>query len=284
MALFDFINSGLNSDVTGLLTGNTDGSEGSTANKESDFSMSAFLGAIKHAGMARTNRFSVTFPLPNGLGSIGSDAMQRIFLFCESTGLPSSSFATQHILTYGEGREMPYQRLYEPVNMTFYVDNGMTVKYLFDAWQNIICDPYSRNYGYYEDYTTDVKILVYDKGSNNMYLVTLKEAYPKTVSGVELSQDSTDVMTIDVLMQFKYWTISNVDYDANIIDTTSSNGFLNIYQAAFGELQSQYNSFYTEITSKLNSKISSKLGFADGSTGIVSGFFHKLGSDIRSYF
>ena len=57
-----------------------------------------------------------------------------------------------HEFGLGEFREVPYEKLYEPINMTFYVDNDMQVKKLFDEWMSLISDPSTRTYNYYNNY------------------------------------------------------------------------------------------------------------------------------------
>lgn len=162
-----------------------------------------FIAQVKQEGLARTNRYSVMFTSPTTLNN--SD-LRTVLLFCDQMQLPGLNYSTIQNRTFGEFREVPYEKLYDSINMSFYVDTGMHVKYLFDSWLNTIQNPNSRTFAYYNDYTTDMTVEVLDLQNKSRYQLNLFECYPKNISAVQLDQASKDVMKIQVNMQFKYWT------------------------------------------------------------------------------
>ena len=124
------------------------------------------------------------------------------------------NYSTAANVTYGESREIPYTRLYDNISMSFYVDNDMTTKRYFDDWLFSIQDPSKRVFNYYENYITDIIIKIEDLNNNTAYGIKLIEAYPKTISAIDLDYSSKEVMKINVNMAYKYWTpIDLSDYE-----------------------------------------------------------------------
>jgi hypothetical protein len=166
-------------------------------------SMREFIGTIANQGLMRNNRFNVLLSVPPAV-SLGVD-VRKVLLYCDSVTLPGLSIATAEAKTYGEVREMPYQRVFENIPMTFYVDNAMHVKLMFDTWLAAVINPGTREVNYYRDYTTDMSISVYDVNEKSRYEVTCYQCYPKSVSAVQMDYSNKDVMKITVNMVSKYW-------------------------------------------------------------------------------
>jgi hypothetical protein len=118
-----------------------------------------FIAQVKEGGLARTNRYIVDFRPPVA-GE--DDTKRKLILFCDQVQLPGQNFSTVQNRTFGEFREVPYERIYDNITLSFLVDSGMNVKKVFDKWMDKIADPNTRTYGYYKDYTVDMTIEVQD--------------------------------------------------------------------------------------------------------------------------
>jgi hypothetical protein len=188
-----------------------------TANRQKDF-----IAEIKTKGIARTNRFTVDFTPPKAM----PEQTKRMLLFCEKASLPGINFATTANRSYGETREVVYDRMYDPVTLTFHVDRAMTVKDIFDQWSQHIVNPLDRTVGWYSNYVTPMTIRIQDLEDKTTYLVALYEAYPKSVSAISLdSQNNTDTMRLDVTFQYKYWYASTIQQDPYTKLEKTSGGF-----------------------------------------------------------
>jgi hypothetical protein len=200
-----------------------------------------FISAVKAKGLARTNRYQVEFMVPGG----NSDDTQLALLFCESTSLPGINIATQAHRVFGENRELPYERMYDPITLSFYVDADLKVKKLFDMWMSKIVNPTRRTFSYYNDYVTDMTIksvamggkltetseavavsawtengidqfqpIIHKKAVNEEdvtpYVVTLHECYPKTISSIQLDAAGRDIMKLSVTFQYKWWDTADM--------------------------------------------------------------------------
>jgi hypothetical protein len=173
-----------------------------------------FIAQVKTIGMARTNRFRVILTPPSKLPQLGVEGLKNILLFCDQVQIPGLNLATIQNRTYGEFREVPYEKLYGDIQMSFYVDNNLTVKGLFDDWMNLIQSPGSRNFEYYDNYTSSMQIEVLDTNDRLRHRTYIYEAYPKTISPIQMDYASKDVMKLQVNMQYKYWKSENFEvYD-----------------------------------------------------------------------
>jgi hypothetical protein len=165
-------------------------------------------------GLARTNRYDIVLTAPPSIDIAGIIPGQQLAILCEQVQLPGLSINTAPIRTFGEVRETPYEFNYEPINMSFYVDNKMGVKIFFDKWIKSIQNGTERTFAYYTDYICpQIDIYVQDTLDNDRYLVRLYEAYPKSVGVVQMDYASKDVMKLTVQMVFKHWRASEESFD-----------------------------------------------------------------------
>lgn len=174
--------------------------------------LSDFISGVRE-GLSRTNHFSVLLTPPSSLANdnIISPKMTKILLFCEQAQLPGVSFSTSQVRSFGEFKEVPYEKLYEPITLSFFADSDLTVKTLFDKWVNLIQDTNTRMYSYPDEYVTDnIKIFVHDVQNQKKYCVTLYECYPKAVSPIQLDYNNKEIMRVQVQMVYKYFTTEQI--------------------------------------------------------------------------
>lgn len=161
--------------------------------------LNQFISKMKTDGAARQNRFTVI--ISNPATTLNTELVQ---LYCEQASLPSISFASQPVRTYGEQREVVYDRTFEAITLTFIVDRQFKVKEFFDEWANMIVDPTTRLVGYYEKYAKNIKIITQDTKDNNTYETELFEAYPKTIGAITLDHNSKDIAKLQVTFSYKH--------------------------------------------------------------------------------
>lgn len=169
--------------------------------------------------MARNNRYQVFFTLPNVLtnkGIFGNNQLRTVSLYCDATALPGVAYSTAQAKTYGEVREMPYEKMYDNITLSFYMDSDMRIKYMFDSWIQNIQDADTRSFNYYKDYTVDLEIVVQNYGEQDKYKVKLYECYPKSVSPINLEYAGKDVMKMQVGLNYKYWKSDLIGITDNI--------------------------------------------------------------------
>lgn len=165
-----------------------------------------FIAMVKTEGLMRTSRYTVSMRIPKAVTFFGfKPNMRKILLFCSDISIPGLTIASNQLRTHGEVREVPNEKMYDNASLSFYVDNNMEVKEYFDAWMNSIQDPFTRNFNYYDDYTTELIIDVEDTKDRKRYQITMYEAYPKNISPIQVGYDQKEVMKLQVSMNYKYW-------------------------------------------------------------------------------
>ena len=83
----------------------------------------------------------------------------------------------------------------------------------FEEWQNKIQNPMNYNMGYHKDYVGTVFIGIFNEDfsgtpipSASKYIIELEEAWPNTISGIDLNSGTNELMTFQVNMSYKRWT------------------------------------------------------------------------------
>jgi hypothetical protein len=173
-------------------------------------SLNKFIANVKD-GMATTSHFTVSLTLPSKISKIQGVNIEKVLLFCDQTPLPGTSLGTAQVRSYGEFREVPYERLYEPITLSFYVDADMTVKYLFDKWMGLVQSEISRDFSYSTDYLTNtVKIIVQNMEGDSVYACTLFKCYPKAIAPIQLDYAGKDVMKLSVTLMYQYYRVETL--------------------------------------------------------------------------
>lgn len=210
--------------------------------------LSQFIGEVRTKGLARQNRFTLDISIPFGLNNTYNE-LQLVHLFCEQAVLPGIALSTQPVRTFGENREVVYDRNFENIALTFLVDSNMLVKKLFDDWMNIIVDPFTRLNGYYENYATQMNIIVQNIANNDMYECVLFEAYPKSIQAITLDNNSKDVMKLNVTFAYKNHITRNWGNSEQSVET-----FNNFFTENNNEIMSlqQYSRNAMNIDSNTN--------------------------------
>lgn len=171
-----------------------------------------FVQFVKNDGLARQNRFSVTFALPalsgptSGIFSAAGQNMRSLSLMCKSVSVPGINIVTAPYRIIGETFEVPYDRSFSGATLSFYMDKNMYFRQFFDDWINTIQDKETRNLGYYKEIVSpEMTIDVLDRMNNINYTIILKDVFPKTIGALELDQGSNDTMVLPVTFDYHYY-------------------------------------------------------------------------------
>lgn len=168
------------------------------------FSYEEFKGRVRGKGLSKQNRFYMMISPPP---SIGTTDLSTVLLLCQSVSVPGVSIASSPVRTTGETIEAAYDRTFGAANATFYVDADMKVRFFFDEWINSIQDPTTRIFAYPKEYKSpEIEIGVLRLDDNPSYTITLFDAFPKSIGNLSLSNDSNNLMTLDVSFDYKYYT------------------------------------------------------------------------------
>lgn len=175
------------------------------------FSYNDFKSFVKNDGLARQNRFYIRISVPSLKGPAAAmfdiGKMKDIHMLCQSVTVPSASLATAPVRYTGESFEAPYDRTFSPATFTFYVDRQMYVRKFFEAWIDSVQDYKERTFSWYNDFVSPyISVFTVDRKSKDTYETILFEAHPKSIGDLQLDQNSNDVMTMTVQLEYHYST------------------------------------------------------------------------------
>ena len=197
--------------------------------------------------VATDNEYQVFFSI-NGL--VGDEArrvgLDRRFLsedlglYCTDAVLPGSSFADLEIVGDRQGitERNPYNRIYDDLNLVFYIDKDYNVLKFFEAWIQFINPLYSSTFGlannqvmkmnYPDDYKCEIVISKFNKnlrsgsielgGFNNGTVDSVTEqvsyrcfrAWPLSVGAVPVSYQGINLLRCSVVFRYDRYIMSNV--------------------------------------------------------------------------
>tara|TARA_Y100000592_G_scaffold46008_1_gene73053 strand:+ start:1489 stop:2334 length:846 start_codon:yes stop_codon:yes gene_type:complete len=162
------------------------------------FFISDVISNISNFNYAPSNRFSIEFqsgPFDGESGGLlfSSDRNLRLFFTCEELTLPGQALSTAEVRNaVGPVKQMPYVKTYtNSFDATFRVGEDMFERLLFEVWHNHIVNSQSNKFKFYDDYTCDAIIRMYDHADNEVFNLKIRGVYPQTIGDISLSQASS---------------------------------------------------------------------------------------------
>lgn len=169
--------------------------------------LSDFITIIKQDGVAYSAHFVCEVEFPDEVNPANdNDSSEKLLMLCENVTMPGIEMMTAPYKTYGEAREVPYDRQYTPIQMSFICDQRLGPKQLFERWVDKIHPGFTRLYNYYEDYIAKTfKIHTLDHNSNKWHTIELYGAYPKIVQSSPLDYNSRDIVRVQTVISYWYF-------------------------------------------------------------------------------
>lgn len=180
-------------------------------------------------GPAKSNRFIMQLSgAPVGL-DIG---VQRDLSFlCEAIEYPGRGFMSTDIRYYGPNFKVPYQTVYEDLNLTFICRDEFFEREFFDNWMNIINPVNSFNFSYRDDYIATIKLHQFSDYANEAkYSFTFDKAYPILVNPQPATWADDNFQRLTVSFTYVRWYREGLDPiitsqfqrdETNLMDTRS---------------------------------------------------------------
>lgn len=160
----------------------------------------------KRGGVAKQNRFQVIFTPPQGSllsgdGIIGAlisggglksmvNDPRDISMLCENVTIPGRQITTLDYTAEKQAVKIPYSFINEDVTCTFLLTNDYYIKTMFDNWMEQVFDDKKFTARFKKDFTSDVVIQQLNSKDVPVYGVRLENAFPTTVAGITLDNNS----------------------------------------------------------------------------------------------
>ena len=180
-------------------------------------------------GFAKPNRFRVEFTLPKGVSTSGTIMTNResmsnkiqsmenyynkkgsINIKCHTMTFPQRTMQTFEVRLNSAPFKIPYTAIYEPITFSFFMDSLMDARQYFEIWQASVSNFSNNTLNFYDEYVSDVKLFVLNSAGEDVYSITLYEAYPMAISIMEMAYNSNDqILSTQITMSYKYWLPTN---------------------------------------------------------------------------
>ena len=182
----------------------------------SDFDVTKFMSKVEGlGGLARKNRFTVEITAPRTLSSAWQDS--QINFLAKGISFPARAFGGTTYRSGGRfGLEVPYETTFEPVGLTMLNTNNHAPRKFWTAWfehiQNVNSTNSKKNYHmqYYKNFIGSVKISNYNEANftagESQYEIILHNAWPKSLSAIEVDWESSDLSDFTVDIAYSHWT------------------------------------------------------------------------------
>lgn len=185
--------------------------------------VSEYLSAFP-LGLARSNRYMVSFLMPPGIPSSGGymntesqagtiEANGRrlntngaIDISCHTASLPARTLMTYQLAQHSAPFSVPYSQLYDPISFSFYSSAHHNQRQFFDIWQTAVVNINDNSLNFFDEYTQDIDIWQLDRQGNKTYGVKIYAAWPLAIVEVPFGYGTNNtVVEVTVSMQFKLW-------------------------------------------------------------------------------
>jgi hypothetical protein len=175
----------------------------------------------KRGGLAKANRFNVMFTPPTqsllnlspsaiigvlaggqSVKSLISDP-RDISLLCQGASIPGRQITTLDYQAEKQVVPIPYAVIDEDVTLKFLMTSDYYIKRMMDDWVSSIVNLETYQVGYKKDFACDVIIQQLDVENVPTYGVKLINAFPTSVTGIELDQaQESAAMELSVTMSY----------------------------------------------------------------------------------
>lgn len=167
-----------------------------------------FIGSFK-TDLAKPSRFDVSLFVPalfrNSEFGIGLPSSEQLSFRCESASIPGRTLQTHDLTIYGPTEKFPYKSSYEDITLTFICSSSFLEKNLFDLWFDYINPSETWNFRYKRNYTTSILINQYDTNVRMMHQIQLVDAFPVSISPMDLSWSDDGYHRMAVTFAYTYW-------------------------------------------------------------------------------
>tara|TARA_B100001173_G_C15983053_1_gene545485 strand:+ start:885 stop:1562 length:678 start_codon:yes stop_codon:yes gene_type:complete len=214
--------------------------------------------ATTKLGFARNNQFLVQLPaIGQGTGFLGflgqlfslpsipgtplatQPTTKDLNILCSTAQIPGKQILTSDRKIGMEMQKIAYGYAVPDVNLTFHLMNDYGIKTYFDAWIKTAVDEENGTVAYKNEYQKSIKIhqlrrpvkgfsknvgplnLNLELGGGSVYVCELLEAFPTTISTIDLSNELDGMLQLSVSFSYTRWKANDVTLDGLINFSTN---------------------------------------------------------------
>lgn len=192
----------------------------------------------QYGGLAKSCRFAVRITAGGGnkLAQMGyATFMNDLTYLCESAEMPGRQFNNVDLRYYGPNFKLPYQTVYDDINMTFLCRTASYERQFFDDWMELINPQNTYDFNYRSDYYSTITIYqLADYGESKnasqptaTYAWTLSDAFPILINPQPVTWADDQFQRLGVTFTFSKWSRKGWDAEPGSTDSLVS-GLYNV--------------------------------------------------------
>jgi hypothetical protein len=159
--------------------------------------------------------------------------LRELPFMCEAAEEAGRALQTVDIRHYGPSYKLPYQSVYNDMNLTFLCRGENKEKRFFDYWMNKINPNNTFNFEYHDDYVSSINIFTYDEAGKACYQQTLEAAYPIMVNPTQKTWADDQISRLTVTFTYKYYSTKEDPAAVMPLDTLVKGGEMQFGTAPF---------------------------------------------------
>lgn len=181
-----------------------------------DFSVNSFRSSFtdKTNGLAKPTLFTFEFTKPPKCLVDRTQDVNNLIIHTKRAQLPDMSISTYQHTYNGIPSKYPAENSTSDITIEVITSGNMWERTFFTDWQNKVID-YSTlsnnpsfNIGYYNEYTTNAELTVYDTFHKKTKTYLFEGVWPTQVGIVDMDWSSKDqMMLFFVTLTYSYWSI-----------------------------------------------------------------------------
>lgn len=154
---------------------------------------------------ARLNNYSINLVPPIGLATKFDSKV--ITMSCLDVNFPSKNIVSNSVRREHSYYEVPYGISYEPIRMTFQLDQAFKIREFFAKWYDLIYSDISHGLAFSDSYRGSIQIHGLEKSQDrSLYKAIITDAFPKSVSDIQYSASNQgDIATITVEFYYELY-------------------------------------------------------------------------------
>ena len=173
------------------------------------------------------NLYSVEFGLPAIIGFLPGFEVDvqswynHMNYFSDAVSIPSRNITTGDIKNIGIGRKYATGQTENQLTISFMLTKSSWHRNFFEKWMQKIAPDSENRVGFYDDYTTDIYVRKWERGSNYLnhvkqggkdYFSRMNKAvgiyhftkcFPVNMAGLEFSNDGNGILKMNMLFNYE---------------------------------------------------------------------------------
>lgn len=148
--------------------------------------------------------------------------------YIRSVQIPTSSITTEQSRNDRLVYNYPISAEYDSFSITFMMNPAHNQRQYFLNWMAKAYNEQTLSVGFLDDFVANITVKTFDRLGVLKTITEFEDCYPKSIGGLELNYDSSDLLQFTVEFAFrKYYSVEAKDSDAQNEFNRAKNLFIN---------------------------------------------------------